>query len=320
MYESRFFITLAPCEHLNAKHTVFGQVVQGQQVLERMAKVKVDKNDRPLEDVLISHCGEHERRKKPTANLEYLKRDAESVSTNGSRDRGRKRRRRSASKERPVSSAKSTSRSHSRHPHDRKHPKPSRSPPQPSRTQDRRRSDMSFHGTLRGRTLTRSPSLPAQTSKTEPQTSASPPSRKRHHRNRSPSRSPSHTRAQSPHLRRQHTRSRSRSRSRLRRPRRHDPYAYRPDEDLIRREEEEREGGDDRYAGVIEDDETRWRRREFPERSRRWDGGKGKGNRYGNGNGNVRLDKDDGGGGNIVEGGEVIFKGRGSMKYRERKR
>ncbi|KAH0552988.1 hypothetical protein GP486_006817 [Trichoglossum hirsutum] len=62
---SQFFITLAPCEHLNAKHTVFGHVVSGQQVLDKMVKLKVDKNDRPHEDVLIVHCGELERRKKP---------------------------------------------------------------------------------------------------------------------------------------------------------------------------------------------------------------------------------------------------------------
>ncbi|KAL8829257.1 MAG: hypothetical protein Q9170_006252 [Blastenia crenularia] len=36
---SQFFITLAPCEHLNGKHTVFGHVVKGMVVCERMAKV-----------------------------------------------------------------------------------------------------------------------------------------------------------------------------------------------------------------------------------------------------------------------------------------
>ncbi|KAI9756676.1 MAG: hypothetical protein M4579_003765 [Chaenotheca gracillima] len=61
---SQFFLSLAPCPHLNGKHTVFGLVVSGQPVLERIAKVKVDKNDRPLDDVLVAHCGELERRKK----------------------------------------------------------------------------------------------------------------------------------------------------------------------------------------------------------------------------------------------------------------
>ncbi len=61
----RFFITLAPCEHLNAKHTIFGHVVKGMDVCERMAKIPVDDKDRPLCDVIIAHCGELERRPKP---------------------------------------------------------------------------------------------------------------------------------------------------------------------------------------------------------------------------------------------------------------
>ncbi|KAI4112431.1 MAG: hypothetical protein LQ338_008314, partial [Usnochroma carphineum] len=61
-----FFITLAPCEHLNAKHTVFGHVVRGMDVCERMAKLPVDSKDRPLSEVIVSHCGELERRPKPS--------------------------------------------------------------------------------------------------------------------------------------------------------------------------------------------------------------------------------------------------------------
>ena len=44
---SQFFITLSPQPHLNGKHTVFGKVVRGQEVVEairqgdRMERVQV---------------------------------------------------------------------------------------------------------------------------------------------------------------------------------------------------------------------------------------------------------------------------------------
>ncbi|EMC93213.1 hypothetical protein BAUCODRAFT_75974, partial [Baudoinia panamericana UAMH 10762] len=55
---SQFFITLEPCPHLNGKHTIFGRLVSGQEVLQQIAKVNVDKDDRPTEAVLIARCGE----------------------------------------------------------------------------------------------------------------------------------------------------------------------------------------------------------------------------------------------------------------------
>ncbi|KAF2217875.1 hypothetical protein CERZMDRAFT_31145, partial [Cercospora zeae-maydis SCOH1-5] len=55
---SQFFITLEPCPHLSGKHTIFGRLVAGDETLQRIAKVAVDKNDAPLEPVLISRCGE----------------------------------------------------------------------------------------------------------------------------------------------------------------------------------------------------------------------------------------------------------------------
>lgn len=60
----RFFITLDECPHLNGKHTIFGHLVAGQHVLQKMAKVKVDNEDRPQEPVLIARCGELERKRK----------------------------------------------------------------------------------------------------------------------------------------------------------------------------------------------------------------------------------------------------------------
>ncbi|KAF3045758.1 Peptidyl-prolyl cis-trans isomerase-like 1 [Didymella keratinophila] len=50
---SQFFICLAATPHLNGKHTVFGQVVDGMDVVERIGAVQTDGGDRPLEDVII---------------------------------------------------------------------------------------------------------------------------------------------------------------------------------------------------------------------------------------------------------------------------
>ncbi|MCJ1364833.1 hypothetical protein MMC16_003950 [Acarospora aff. strigata] len=344
---SQFFITLAACEHLNAKHTVFGHVVQGQHVLERVARLKVDKNDRPLEDVLISHCGELERRKQFTANLTHLEADGDSAATStSSRDRGRKRRRQSTNDDISRFTSRSRSRSRKHHHHHHREPPPPQSPPTASRTQTqhqhRRRSDLSLDGTLRGRTLTRSPSLPRQPTKPSIHTSASPPPRKRHHhhRSRSPSRSHSQKRTrihlQSQHLRREHVRSRSRSHSksisRSRRPRHEayqDRYPYRADEEQIRREEVEREGGEGRYSDLLfagdgEDregeDDARWRWRRRMRRVREEDDGVRTSARMSTGRWEKENGKNgdgDGAGGVHVD---VQFKGRGSMKYRERER
>ncbi|KAG8908493.1 hypothetical protein FRB99_005851 [Tulasnella sp. 403] len=60
---SQWFITLRPCPHLNGKHVVFGRVVSGYELAVRISKLPVDGKDRPLQPVVISHCGELELRK-----------------------------------------------------------------------------------------------------------------------------------------------------------------------------------------------------------------------------------------------------------------
>uniref|UniRef100_A0A1D1Z8C1 Peptidyl-prolyl cis-trans isomerase n=2 Tax=Anthurium amnicola TaxID=1678845 RepID=A0A1D1Z8C1_9ARAE len=50
---SQFFITLAPAQSLDGKHTIFGRVCGGMEVIKRLGSVQTDKNDRPIHEVKI---------------------------------------------------------------------------------------------------------------------------------------------------------------------------------------------------------------------------------------------------------------------------
>lgn len=52
---SQFFITVAATPWLNGHHTVFGEVVEGMDVVNAIAKVKTGSQDLPVEPVVIKH-------------------------------------------------------------------------------------------------------------------------------------------------------------------------------------------------------------------------------------------------------------------------
>jgi len=248
--------------------------------LQRIAKIDVDKNDRPLEPVLVARCGELEKRKKPAPQ-------PQATLSAGSTDRGR-RRKSDASDEEMEDTPE----------------------PQAPRLQRRRQSDNVVDEGLRGRPRQRSGSrsvsqaLPVPEEQTEPETVEQHSPVKKHKRKRepSPSRPLKDAMPQQEHDDYQ----------RRRRPSLPNQYSeekhngLRGDDDRYKPSPRR---ADHRYAGQRRDGEYRHQReddRYRPSRDRDQDEHQGRLSS----NGRLADGYDD-------HGPPVKFKGRGVMKYRE---
>ena len=55
---SQFFITLKETKWYDEKHVVFGQIINGIEIIKEIEEIKTNDDDKPEEDIIIENCGE----------------------------------------------------------------------------------------------------------------------------------------------------------------------------------------------------------------------------------------------------------------------
>lgn len=54
---SQFFITTVPTPHLDNKHVVFGEVLNGKSIVRQLENLPTQNGDKPVKDAIIADCG-----------------------------------------------------------------------------------------------------------------------------------------------------------------------------------------------------------------------------------------------------------------------
>merc|ERR1712066_947420 len=70
---SQFFILFKPAHHLNGKHCIFGELVEGEATLDAIEGVKTQSDDKPIAPITVARCGQLERRVTGTRRVKRLK-------------------------------------------------------------------------------------------------------------------------------------------------------------------------------------------------------------------------------------------------------
>lgn len=115
---SQFFITFGNAPHLDGKHVVFGETVEGINVLQKIEKVDTGDRDRPAfgQEVLISACGVIGEKlttdsAQPTGGKRNLEDIAEALNANQTTDKRHKKERKDKKEKKSKKSKKSKKKS-----------------------------------------------------------------------------------------------------------------------------------------------------------------------------------------------------------------